>query len=150
MQLLVFKISEELYGIDFLDIVEVIPLVKLRPIAHVPESVAGIFKYRGSIVPCIDISVLLGHAESKQMFSTRIIIVDIAGRYVGLIAEHVTESIACQKEDLIEPGIKPKGAHYLGKMLKTGDTFVQRIEVSKLLPEELLEMLQKMDVQTSQ
>jgi hypothetical protein len=27
---------------------------------------------------------------------------------------------------------------------------VQRIEVSKLLPEELLEMLQKMDVQTSQ
>lgn len=141
MQLLIFKVSEELYGLDFLEIVEVIPLVKFRPVPHVPASVAGIFKYRGSIVPSIDLSILFAGEPSKNMFSTRIIIIKNDGRYIGLIAENVTESIACKEDDLIEPGIIPQGAKYLGKMLKIGDSFVQKIVPSKLFPDELIEIL---------
>ena len=61
MLLLVFRVAGDPYAIEATRVVEVVPRVELRALPHArPEALAGLFRYRGQMVPVIDLGVLLG------------------------------------------------------------------------------------------
>src|SRR3954467_13970536 len=76
MLLLVFRVAEAPYAVEAGRGVEVVPRVALRALPHAPEALAGLFRYRGRVVPVIDLGVLLGDGPSPTRLSTRIIVVD--------------------------------------------------------------------------
>ena len=51
---LVFRIGQERYALQAVDVVEVLPRLQLKPIAQAPSWVAGVFAYRGVVVPVMD------------------------------------------------------------------------------------------------
>jgi len=55
---LVFHIGHERYALKATEVAEVLPRLPLKPIAHAPRWVAGIFAHRGAMVPVIDLSAL--------------------------------------------------------------------------------------------
>jgi chemotaxis-related protein WspB len=55
---LVFHIGSERFALKATEVVEVLPRLPLKPIAHAPVWVAGIFAHRGALVPVIDLSAL--------------------------------------------------------------------------------------------
>ena len=55
---LVFYIGDERYALAATDVVEVLARLPLKPIAHAPAWVAGVFSHRGQMVPVIDISAM--------------------------------------------------------------------------------------------
>src|SRR5207302_1737530 len=59
MLLLVFRVAEDAYAIEAGRVVEVVPRVALRRLPHAPEALAGVFRYRGRVVPVIELGVLL-------------------------------------------------------------------------------------------
>ena len=73
-------------------------MVLLRKIQHVPDYVAGVFNYRGSIVPVIDLCHLIQGTPCRLRFSTRIIMVNHTTKdgmhCLGLMAERVTETLS--------------------------------------------------------
>ncbi|HEY9863833.1 MAG TPA: chemotaxis protein CheW, partial [Candidatus Obscuribacterales bacterium] len=75
MLILLFYAGKDLFAISSSYIVEVIPRVSFRKVHHVPEYVAGLFNYRGVILPVIDISQLIQGTPGRSHLSTRIIIV---------------------------------------------------------------------------
>ena len=60
MLLLTFRAAENLYAVDVTRVVEVVPRVDLRRLPHAPDFLAGLFDYRGAVVPVIDLGILLG------------------------------------------------------------------------------------------
>ena len=76
MLLLTFKAAESLYAVDVARVVEVVPRVDLRRLPHAPDFIAGLFDYRGSDVPVIDLGIRLGSEGCRDRLSTRIILVD--------------------------------------------------------------------------
>ena len=60
MLLLVFRVAGDAYAVEAARVVEVVPRVELRALPHAPEALAGLFRYRGRMVPVIDLGVLLG------------------------------------------------------------------------------------------
>lgn len=144
MLFLLFEIGNERYCLEVSRIIEIVPMVFFKKIPHAPEYVAGLFNYRGNIVPVIDLSMLFSNRPSKPLFSTRIIVVDYTGsdnqRHIfGLLAEKATETISCNKEDFKPQGIKVESAKYLGDVIFDENGMIQRIKIEKLLPENILE-----------
>jgi chemotaxis-related protein WspB len=139
MLILVFRVSDNLYAIDTSRIVEVIPRVLYREAHHVPDYVAGIFNYRGSIVPVIDLCLLTRGTPSKNHLSTRVMMVsypqaDHTVRYVGLMAERVIETLNKAAESFKDAGIAADEAPYLTGVITHEKGIIQRI-----CPDQLFE-----------
>ncbi len=76
MLLLTFQAADNLYAIDVARVVEVVPRIQLRRLPHAPNFLAGVFDYRGKVVPVVDLGILLGSESCRDRLSTRIILVD--------------------------------------------------------------------------
>ena len=92
MLMLIFSVGDNLYTLDTAHVVEVIPRVNLRQLHQIPEYVAGLFNYRGAIVPVIDLCQLIQNHPSLSCLSTRIITVNYVEkentkRWLGLMAD---------------------------------------------------------------
>lgn len=145
MLLLTFQIKDDWYGIDINHVIEVMPMVELRKIPHGPPYVAGLFNYRGVVGPVIDLTELFIGEPSRKVLSSRIMVVSFPGgdegHVLGLLAEHVTETIQYEEEDFKPSGITIEGAPFLGDVLNDERGMIRRVKVEDLLPEQVREML---------
>lgn len=142
MLALKFLVGSHNYGIDSTCIVEVVPWIDLRPIAHAPKQILGHFSYRGSIIPVIDVGLLLGAEAAETRLSSRIIVVrqtsESTSRLIGLLANCVSDVIRLQAADLKAPGVHLPLAPYLGAVAETSSGLLQLIEVDRVLASEPL------------
>ena len=146
MLLLLFHIDDDAYGIDLSQIVEVVPLVTLTKLPYSPDCVAGIFNFRGCIAPVIDLTELLAGRQSKELLSTRIIIVNFKDhksqlRQLGLLAEQATETMACNPADIQTSGVGSAEARYLRDILLTSGGMIHIINIENVLSKKIQELL---------
>ena len=139
---LTFRVGANAYAVDAGKIVEVVPRVVLRSIPHAPASFVGLFHYRGSIAPVIDMGLLMGAAACRDSLSTRIILVDAPGHdgtrlRLGLLAERVDDLRRVEEAGQIFPSMQLEGAPYLGPILRADDILVQLIAVERVLPDSM-------------
>ena len=114
-------------------------MVALRPIAHAPAYVAGMFVLRGAVIPVVDLCQLMLSTPCADRMSSRIMLVRLGDHVLGVLAEQVTEAMQIQRQ---AAGISVPGAPYLGDLYfdETG-AMVQQLEVAHLLPTELQQRL---------
>ena len=148
MLFLLFQLGNEYYALDAGQIAEVLPLVTIKRIPQAPPGVAGVFEYRGAPVPAIDLSQLVLGRPAERRLSTRLIVVRYPGdngeaHLLGLVAEKATEMTRREPADFVESGVNSAAAPYLGPVVTDARGLVQRVELSKLLPETVRDVLFK-------
>jgi len=139
MLLLTFRVAEGAYAVDASQIVEVVPRVTLRTVPHAPSFLAGLFHYRDTIAPVIDLSILMGSGPCADRLSTRIILVHspVPGRpdaLLGLMAERVDDLRSVTREQTVFPAMPLPDAPYLGPIVQADDLLVQLIMVERVVP----------------
>jgi chemotaxis-related protein WspB len=125
---------------------EVAPAVRLRVCPGAPVYVAGLFNYRGAIVPVIDLSRLLANVSSAERLSTRIIVTyyersDGGRRLLGLIAEQATQTIELEETAFAQQGLTSADAPFLGAICCENQKMIQCIHIERLMPDGLEESL---------
>jgi chemotaxis-related protein WspB len=146
MLFLLFRLGKDRYAIDVRQVVEVLPLVAVKRIPLTPPAVSGAFNYRGSTVPLIDLSQLaLGRAALPRL-STRIVLVDYPDgngqlRLLGLLAEHVTDTLSRAASDFKDSGVTVPDAPYLGRVTSDEKGLVQWLQLEQLLPPDVRDLL---------
>jgi chemotaxis-related protein WspB len=113
-----------------------------------------VFDYRGSPVPVIDLSALTLGRPAERSLSTRLVIVDYpdgAGetRPLGVIAEKATQTMRREPADFVDSGVSSDRTAYLGPVTRDAAGLVQRIDITRLLPASVREVLFKRDVEQS-
>ncbi len=146
MLFLLFRLAEDRYALDVAQVAEVLPLVQLKKIPGAPQGVAGIFDYRGSPVPVIDLCEMMLGRPSLARLSTRLVVVryrDQAANVhlLGLLAEHATETIRRDATDFVASGVSEERAPYLGPVATDSRGLVQWIRVDDLLTESVRDVL---------
>jgi chemotaxis-related protein WspB len=146
MLLLALEAGDARYAIPCRHVVEVTPLVLIRPLPAAPAFVAGLFEYRGEAIPAIDLTVLLGQRPSADYMSTRIIVVDFplgagTSHKLGLVAERVTDTISRRADEFQPCGVHIEDAPYLGGVTSDDGQLLQVIELERLLPRATKESL---------
>ena len=141
--MLLFYVGDERYAISAKSVVEVVPMVALKKVYHAPEYVAGLFNYRGQIVPVIDLCHLIQNQTCSLHLSTRIIMINYlicdginnVYRLLGLMAERVTETMNKPETELIPPTITVDASAYLGGIINDEKGMIQYLRIENLLPD---------------
>ncbi len=141
MLMLLFYVGPDRYALTCSQVVEVIPLVELRKLYHAPEYMAGLFNYRGSIVPVLDLCDLIQGSGSRNCLSTRIILVKYQqtnqnSRLIGLMAERVTDTVDVLESQFKEEAIHLENAAYLGKIIMDEQGTIQELRLESLLSKQ--------------
>jgi chemotaxis-related protein WspB len=145
---LLFELGKDRYALDVRQIAEVLPLVEVKQIPQAPPTIAGLFTYRGTLVPVIDLSQLTLGRPAARRLSTRLVLVnypDESGQthLLGLIAERATQAARHEAADFAASGITNPGAAYLGPVTTDARGLLQWIDVRALLPPSLRDLLFK-------
>jgi chemotaxis-related protein WspB len=148
MLALEFQIARNRFALLCSNVVELVPRVELRKMPHAPAAIAGVFTYRGAIVPVIDLTQLMHGIDSAVRLSTRIALVNVvvrskrgmasridqgATRTIGLLAEQMCDTIVLDKKAAIDDGIHLVDAPYLGDVYLQGGSAVQLLLIEELL-----------------
>ncbi len=160
MLLLILKAGANRYAIDVARIIELVPRVELRTIPYGPPFLAGLLGYRGSVIPVIDLGLLLEFERCRDCLSTRIIVVNDApgdqnegetgaegpsesrpnswtdsggGKCVlGLIGEQVSDLTEVKPEQLLPAPVQLAQAPFLDAIVQTDAGIVQLIAVERI------------------
>ena len=91
MQLVVFDLASEYYGVDIATVREIIRMQSITRVPGAPPFVEGIINLRGQVIPVVDLRKRLGLNVSDQTEDSRIVWVTINKNDVGVIVDAVTE-----------------------------------------------------------
>ena len=111
-EFLAFKLGAEEYGIDIQKVQELRGYDAVTRIANAPEHIKGVVNLRGIIVPIIDMRIKFDLGEPTYDQFTVVIVLNVAGRIVGMVVDSVSDVIT-----LVSEQIKP--APEMGSALDT-------------------------------
>lgn len=146
MLFIIFQLGKERYALEATHVIEVIPRLSLRPLPSAPDYVAGLFNFRGSVVPVLDLGTLALGVPCPMQLNTRIILVQYSlksgvKRILGFIAEAVTDAVKKEPSEFIASEMTAGQAPYLGKISLDDGGMVQCVLPEHLLPHEVEKLL---------
>lgn len=84
-------LNDEKYGIDIMDVEEILRMMDITKVPKAPSFVEGIINIRGKVIPIVDLRKKMGIPANEYNNSTRIIVVNLKGKQVGFIVDQVDE-----------------------------------------------------------
>lgn len=136
---LLFRIGHEAFAVAAGDIDAVLPCPDLEPLTLAPAHVAGLLRYRGQVIPVLDLNVLSGAEPCQRLLSTRIMLVRSAvGAGLGLLVEETLDMLNPDVPEAIAPEVLGAGRPWLAPMVfDTAQGLVQVVDWRDLLTPEL-------------
>ncbi|MCD6459795.1 purine-binding chemotaxis protein CheW [bacterium] len=136
---LTFSIGNEEYGVEILKVMEIIGIMDITAIPHVPKYVKGVINLRGKVIPVISLRLKFGMKEIPFDSETCIINVNLNNILIGILIDRVLEVLDITKED-IEPSpcseVVGKTDFILG-MGKVGDKVKILLNIDNILTDDL-------------
>ncbi len=102
-EFLTFRLGEESYGIDILQVQEIREIEAVTRVPHVAAYTRGVINLRGAIVPVVDLGLMLGFGEPLALDNASAIVLHSEGRLVGLVVASVSDVIALAEDEIRPP-----------------------------------------------
>ncbi|MDM8555310.1 chemotaxis protein CheW [Desulfococcaceae bacterium HSG7] len=106
-QYLTFKLGDEIFAIDVLQVREVLDLSDITKVPRAPEFMLGVINVRGSVVPVIDLRLKFGLPKTENTINTRIVVLELAlegeQAQLGAMADSVHEVIDMDPGQIEDP-----------------------------------------------
>ena len=132
-QFVIFNVGDYSFGVDILEIVEIIKPTKIVKLPSAPQYVEGIIDVRGTSVPVYNLAKRL-EIESKAE-TQKIIIVQLSKFQLGFLVDDVSEILKIE-DDKIEKanesikGIKRK---FIDSIARVGDDMIIILDLKNVL-----------------
>ncbi len=136
-QVVGFILNKELYGIDILDVEEIIKPVDYTYVPNTRPYVMGVINLRGKVIPVVDLRVKFGFVAKPITEHTRIIIINHEEFNVGFVVDKI-EKVYYVEKDRIEPtppNIPPNIEKYVKGVGKMPKKIITLLNIEELLKE---------------
>jgi purine-binding chemotaxis protein CheW len=100
LEFLCFRVSDELYGINIMDIKELIKPREVTEVPRAPSFVQGVISLRGTIIPVIDMLDRLGLQQGTKTGRERVIVVRNGDFFSGLLVDEIIQVVRISKDCL--------------------------------------------------
>ncbi len=139
----VFRMGDEVFGIEIERVVEILKSQKTYTLPELPEFLSGVITVRGEVIPLLDLRRRFGIASTFKKERTMIVRYD--NEKIGLVVDEVKEIMSLDTKDITYPpsifkGLKKK---YLTGLGKRGDTIIIILNLDDLLTSEEKIMLKE-------
>ena len=142
-QWVTFRLTDEIYGVNVMQVQEVLRLTEIAPVPGAPDYVLGIINLRGNVVTVIDTRKRFGLVANDVTDSTRIVILEVSGQVIGILVDSVAEVVNLRQSEIeTTPNLgndDNPGSKYIQGVHSRGDEILILVDVNKLLSESELE-----------
>ena len=149
-QLVGFHIAKEEYGIDILQVQEIIREQEITHIPGAPPYMEGIINIRGEIIPVISIRKRFNLPELDKSEASRIIVVNIDDKTLGVSVDEVSEVLRLADEEVNPPPemIAGQGKNYIEGIGKLDERLLIILNLAKMFSVEELSQIQSSATKT--
>ena len=130
VQLVTFLIDGEEYGVDVMQVKEIICLPQITAARNAQPHVEGMINLRGSVLPVVSLRKRLGLPRAEYDLDTRIAVINLGGDQVGLIIDGVAEVMRVKSSD-IRPAAELIGQSWIAGILNL-EKLVVVLDLEKL------------------
>jgi purine-binding chemotaxis protein CheW len=138
-QLVSFTLGAEEFAVDIGVVQEIVRMPEITKVPRSPAFVEGVVNLRGKIIPVVDLRKRFDLPASEATKSTRIVIVTVGGRTVGMIVDSVSEVLRLSSEaveatpDMVASGVD---ASFLMGIAKLDGRLLILLELEQVLNKE--------------
>jgi purine-binding chemotaxis protein CheW len=102
LQWVTFKLDSETYGINVMQVQEVLRYSEIAPVPGAPTYVLGIINLRGNVVTVIDTRQRFGLNPADITDNTRIVIIEAEKQVIGILVDSVAEVVYLKASEIDE------------------------------------------------
>jgi len=130
-QIVIFKVDEEMFGINIEQVKEIITPMETFKIPNSPSFVQGLINLRGKIYTILNLRKKFNLAAKESDEHTKIVILNSDSLAVGFIIDVVNEIIRIDDKDIENPpeSIKALNKKYITGVAKIGEKAVLLLDL---------------------
>lgn len=137
LQWVTFRLGNETYGLNVMQVREVLRYSEISPVPGAPNYVIGIINLRGNVVTVIDTRERFGLQTAEVTDDTRIVILESDNQVVGILVDSVAEVVYLKASEIeTAPNVgNDESSRYIQGVCHKNDELLILIEIAKLLTE---------------
>jgi purine-binding chemotaxis protein CheW len=137
-QFVTFILMDEVYGINVMQVQEVLRVTEIAPVPGAPSYVLGIVNLRGNVVTVIDTRKRFGLASTELDDSSRIIVIESERQVVGILVDAVAEVVELRENEIdAAPNVgTEESSRYIQGVATQEDRLLILVDLNKLLTDE--------------
>jgi len=134
-----FYLDREEYGVDVKQVQEIRRVTEITSVPRAPEFMRGVINLRGRILPVMDLRCKLGLGEVAATPNTRIIVVRVRERLLGLLVDGASQVLKVPVSRIEPPPeeVVERGGDYIRGVAKLDDRLIILMDIERLLAHEL-------------
>ena len=138
LQWVTFRLEGETYGINVMQVQEVLRYSEIAPVPGAPSYVLGIINLRGNVVTVIDTRHRFGLADGEVTDNTRVVIIETDEHVIGIMVDSVAEVVYLKQSDIeTAPNVgNDESARFIQGVCHKNDELLILIDLNKLLTNE--------------
>ncbi len=139
LQLVIFQLGEEEFGLDIMQVEEIIRIPDITRIPHSPDYVKGVINLRGKIITVVNLDTRFGMEQKVHDDNSRIIVAEVDENVVGIVVDSVSEVLRLPLSTLepVPEMISGKiNANYLKSVGKLEDRMLILLDITKVVMED--------------
>lgn len=134
-----FFLDREEYGVDVRQVQEIRRVTEITGVPRAPDFIRGVINLRGRILPVLDLKRKLGMGEVETSRATRIVVVRLKERLLGLLVDGASQvlKVAVSRIEPPPEEVVEKGGDYIRGVAKLDDRLIILVDLERLLAHEL-------------
>lgn len=137
-QWVTFQLENETYGINVMQVQEVLPMTEIAPVPGSPPYVLGIINLRGNVVTVIDTRMRFGLPAQEADDSSRIVVIEADGQVAGILVDGVAEVVEIKPDEIdTAPNVgNEDAARYIYGVVSRSQDLLILVDLNRMLTEE--------------
>lgn len=138
LQWVTFHLCGETYGVDVMQVQEVLRHTEIAPVPGAPAYVIGIINLRGNVVTVIDTRHRFGLEPGDVTDNTRIVVIEADKHVVGILVDSVAEVVYLRQSEIeTAPNVgNEESAKFIQGVCHKNNELLILIELNKMLTQD--------------
>ncbi len=138
LQWVTFKLENEMYGINVMQVQEVLRYTEIAPVPGAPNYVIGIINLRGNVVTVIDTRVRFGLMPSEVSDNSRIVIIEAEKQVIGILVDGVAEVVYLRSSEIdVAPNVgTDESAKFIQGVSNRENELLILVDLNRFLSDE--------------
>ena len=137
-QRVTFQLENETYGINVMQVQEILRYSEIAAVPGAPDYVLGIINLRGNVVTVIDTRSRFGLMPTDVTDNSRIVIIEAEKQVIGILVDSVAEVVYLKKSEM-EPAPNvgtEESSQFIQGVTSREDGLLILVDLNKLLSED--------------
>ena len=138
LQWVTYKLEDETYGINVMQVQEVLRYTEIAPVPGAPSYVLGIINLRGNVVTVIDTRARFGLMSAEVTDNSRIVIIEAEKQVIGILVDSVAEVVYLRSSEIDSApniGTEESAKFIQGVSNREGELLIL-VDLNKLLSDD--------------